>query len=59
MYYVIAVAEGRYIYWMHNKIYMNEKQAINARNRLVSSGKVDPEAQVYQVSNWVLNPVGK
>lgn len=58
MQYVIAIAEGRYIYWMHNKIYMNEKQAINARNRLVNSGKINQEAQVYQVTNWILKPVG-
>ena len=54
MKYIICSAEGVHIYWMHNKIYDNEKQAKNALRVMIDNGKLNETAKVYGVGNWDL-----
>jgi hypothetical protein len=54
MKYVICIVGGIHIYWMHNKLYDNEKQAKNALKVLINNGKVSDKAEVFSVGNWDL-----
>jgi len=49
-YWVLAICEGQYIYAMHNKIYVNRKQAERALETFKKSGKAHSSYKVYQLS---------
>jgi fructose 1,6-bisphosphatase len=59
MKYVICIVDGVNIYWMHNKLYDNEKQAKNALKVMIENGKVSTKAKVYGVGNWDLRRLSK
>ena len=52
--YVICIVEGIHIYWMHNKLYDNEKQAKNALKVMINNKKISENAEVFGVGNWDL-----
>lgn len=54
MKYVICCVSGVYIYWMHNKIYDNEKQAKNALKVMKDNKNIYEDAEVFRVGNWDL-----
>ena len=54
MKYVICIVEGMHIFWMHNKLYDNEKQAKNALKVMINNKKINENAEVFGVRNWDL-----
>ena len=54
--YVLALASShdKTMYWLHNKIYFNEKQARNALKKLQENGKASNMAKVYRIERLVL-----
>lgn len=57
MKHVICIVEGVNIYWMHNKLYDNERQAMNALKIMIRNGKINAKAKVYAVGNWDLRNI--